>query len=94
MLGGSAYGGVEPQLAQSPRHVDTSSGIDRRFRPGKCTGNSWSDSHSDFVKPMGPAMATRTTSAWHPAASGQSTGSHLNRLCQGKSARGEVTGRG
>jgi hypothetical protein len=92
MLGGSAYGGVEPQLAQSPRHVDTSSGIDRRFRPGKCTGNSWSDSHSHVVKHRGPAMAARTTSAWHPAASRRSTGSHLNRLRQGKSPRGDVTG--
>jgi hypothetical protein len=94
MLGVSVYGGVEPQLAQSSRHVDTSSGIDRRFRPGKCKGNSWSDSHSHFVKHMGPATAARTTSAWHHAASGRSTGSNLNRLRQGKSPRGEVTGRG
>ena len=94
MLGVSAYGGVEPQPAQSPRHLDTSSDIDRRFRPGECKGNSWSDSHSHVVKHLSLAMATRTTSAWHHAASGLSTGANLNRLHQSKSPRGEVTGRG
>src|SRR3954468_19243009 len=94
MLGVSVHGGVEPQRTQSPRHVDTSSGIDRRFGPGRRQGNSWTELHSYFVKHMGPAMATRVTCAWHHAATGLWASSDLNRLRQGKSPRGEVTGRG
>jgi len=93
MLGVSAHGGVEPQRTQSPRHVDTSSGIDGHFA-GRRKANSRTEFRYHFVKYTGPAMTARTTSAWYHAANRLWAGSDPNRLRQGKSPRGEVTGRG
>jgi len=94
MLGVPTYGGVEPQRTESPRHVDTLTGIDRRFGPGRRKQNSWTEFHSHFVNHIGPAIAARTTSARYHAARGLWAGSHPNCLRQGKSPHSDVTNRG
>src|SRR2546423_6412730 len=62
----SVYGGVESQRIQSPRHVDTSSGVDRCFGPGRCKGNSWAELHAHFVKHMGCPRHLRMVARGEP----------------------------